>query len=229
MSKSYISFINKLKSFYKFKYFDEKINKHNNIILRHDIDYELDYALNIAKLNNKLRIKSTFFVLLRSNFYNLLSPHSIDILKHINYLGAKIGLHYDETIYTKDFRKNFLKEIAILEKFLKHKINIISFHRPSIKLSNKNKKYFNFNHTYMGKFTKNIKYYSDSMKQFRFGNPLKSEEFKNKKSMQILLHPIWWQTQFEIDHNKKFSDLFSHKKEFIKFALINDSKIFQKK
>ena len=229
MSKSYLNFINKLKRFYKFKYFDEKINNHNNIILRHDVDYDLDYALNIAKLNSKLRIKSTFFVLLRSNFYNLLSDRSINILKQIYCLGAKIGLHYDETIYTKNFRKNFLKEIEILENFLNKKINIISFHRPSIKLLNKNKKYFNFNHAYMSKFTKNIKYYSDSMNQFRFGNPLKSEEFKSKKSMQILLHPIWWQTQFEIDDNKKFSDLFSHKKEFIKFALINDSKIFQKK
>ena len=226
MSKSYLNFINKLKKFYNFKYFDEKINNNNNIILRHDVDYDLDYALNIAKLNNKLRIKSTFFVLLRSNFYNLISPHSINILKHINNLGAKIGLHYNESIYKENFRKNFLKEIEILENFLNKKVNIISFHRSSIKLLNKKKKYFNFNHTYMSKFTKNIKYYSDSMNQFRFGNPLKSEEFKSKKSMQILLHPIWWQDNFKSNSDLKFNKYFNKTYEDRKYFMSLDSKIY---
>ena len=141
MTKSYINFINKFKKKYKFKFFDEKINKFGNILLRHDVDYDTSYALDLAKINNKLNIKSTFFFLLRSEFYNLISKKNILILNSIEKLGAKIGLHFNEPIYDKAIKNNFLKEIKILQQYLKNKINIISFHRPVKNLINYNKKY----------------------------------------------------------------------------------------
>src|SRR5690348_8315965 len=40
------------------------------IILRHDVDYSLRIALNLARVNAALGIRGTFFVLLRSQIYN---------------------------------------------------------------------------------------------------------------------------------------------------------------
>lgn len=43
------------------------------VILRHDVDTDLRKALEMAKLECQYGIKSTYFVLLTSNFYNLYS------------------------------------------------------------------------------------------------------------------------------------------------------------
>ena len=37
-----------------------------------------------------------------------------------------------------------------------------------------------------------IKYISDSRAEFTYGHPFESDEFKNKKSIQLLIHPAWW-------------------------------------
>ena len=64
-------------------FFNEKIKNKFNIILRHDIDFDVDYALKMAKMENKLNIKSTyFFFLLKSNFYNILNPNIEKNKKH---------------------------------------------------------------------------------------------------------------------------------------------------
>lgn len=227
MSQSYVNFINKFKIKYKFKFFDEKINKSGDILLRHDVDYDTDYALYLAKINNKLGIKSTFFFLLRSEFYNLISKKNILILNSIEKLGAKIGLHFNESIYNKAIKNNFLKEIKILQQYLKNKINIISFHRPVKNLINFNKKYYGFNHTYMNKFSKEIIYFSDSQNKFRFGNPVNSLEYKDNMSMQILLHPIWWKFDFNKNSNYKFKKYLNNYSIKLKKELSENSKIFK--
>ena len=227
MSKSYLNFIKKFKEKYKFKFFDEKINKFGNILLRHDVDYDISYAHYIAKINNKLNIKSTFFFLLRSDFYNLISSNSIATLNSIEKLGGKIGLHFDEPLYNNQIKKNLINEITILENFLRNKIKIISFHRPAKKIVNLKSKYYGFNHTYMHKFTKKIIYFSDSLNKFRFGNPLHSKEFKNNESMQILLHPIWWKFNFNFSAKYKFKKYLYNSLKNKEKNLAKNSKIFK--
>lgn len=45
-------------------------------ILRHDIDNSPEKALQLAKLEKKLSVRSTYFVLLTSDFYNVFSKHT---------------------------------------------------------------------------------------------------------------------------------------------------------
>ena len=61
-------------SFLTFSEFSKSKKQNNVILLRHDIDYSIDKAFEMAKIESKLGIKSTYFVLLRSSFYN---PYSI--------------------------------------------------------------------------------------------------------------------------------------------------------
>ena len=44
------------------------------LLLRHDVDFSVDYAHAIAKKEFDRAVKSTFFIMLTSNMYNLLSP-----------------------------------------------------------------------------------------------------------------------------------------------------------
>ena len=62
MINEYKNFLLRLKkNGYIFKFFHQKILKKGHILLRHDIDFDTKYALNIAKIEKKLNIKSTFF------------------------------------------------------------------------------------------------------------------------------------------------------------------------
>jgi hypothetical protein len=225
MFKDYVVFLNRIKKKYKFKYFNEKISKYNNIILRHDVDYHIDYALQIANLEKKLKIKSTYFFLLRSDFYNLLSHESVKKINLIKKLGHQVSIHFDSKIYKKDVKKNFINEKKLFQDIFKTKVKAISFHRPQPKYLYSKKTFFGTAHSYQKKYMKNIKYFADSQNTFLHGNPLDSEEFRNNKSMQILIHPIWWFGNLK-KNKKKFQFLLKDKRKLLIQNLKQDSKIF---
>jgi hypothetical protein len=101
-------------------------------------------------------------------------------------------LHFDPTIYTNK-EKGLKLEIDIFQNLFNEKIKIISLHRPSSNLlGSKNLDTLSFPNTYEDRFFKDISYFSDSRGQFKFGNPLNSNDFKNSQNMQLLIHPIWW-------------------------------------
>ena len=94
-----------------------------------------------------------------------------------------------------------------------------------------NKKIIGLNHTYQDLFKKKITYFADSRNIFRYGNPLKSIEFKNKLSLQLLLHPIWWQNKFNKDINWKIKKFITRKNYDLKLNLkknLNKSKLNSK-
>ncbi|MDG1142484.1 MAG: hypothetical protein P8N24_04590, partial [Hellea sp.] len=64
-------------------------------ILRHDIDVNVNFALKMAQLEYDLGIRSTYFLMFRSPFYNLSSRYSQDCVEKIIDLGHEISLHYD--------------------------------------------------------------------------------------------------------------------------------------
>lgn len=68
-------------------------------ILRHDIDTSLEQAVKLAELEAREGVRSTWFVLLRTDFYNAASKTGREALRHIRALGHEIGLHFDEASY----------------------------------------------------------------------------------------------------------------------------------
>ena len=215
MLNNYLVFLKLLRRKYKFKFFNEKIFKYGDIILRHDVDYHIDYALELAKIEKKLNIKSTYFFLLRSDFYNLFSFESTNKINIIKKLGHKISLHFDDAIYNKDLKINFFKKKKFFEKMMNVKIDTISFHRPLKKYIQSNKRVFGISHTYQSKYMKKIKYFSDSRNNFSYGNPLSTLEYKKNISMQILIHPIWWVSKFDQNSKIKFKKLVQDKQSVL--------------
>lgn len=226
MLNNYFVFLKLLRKKYKFKFFNEKIFKYKDIILRHDVDYHIDYALELAKIEKKLNIKSTYFFLLRSDFYNLFSFESINKINIIKKLGHKISLHFDDAIYNKNLKINFLREKKFFEKMMNVKIDIISFHRPLKKYIQSNKRVFGISHTYQSKYMKKIKYFSDSRNKFSYGNPLSTLEYKKNISMQILIHPIWWVSKFDQNSKIKFKKLLQDKQSVLIKNLKLNSQIY---
>lgn len=69
-------------------------------ILRHDVDTSIDKALQLATLEYQEDVKSTYFFLLNTDFYNIASQSSIEKIQRIHDMNHEIGLHFDETKYT---------------------------------------------------------------------------------------------------------------------------------
>ena len=192
--EKYKSFIEKFhEKGYRSIFFEElNANKNNQLIIRHDIDLDIDLALDMAKIENSIGSKSTYFFLMRSESYNLISAENLEKVKLIKDLGHKISIHFDLMLY-KDVHEGLKNEIEIFYTFFNEEIDIISIHRPNADFLNSPENFFNIKTSYEAGFTKeNISYYAYSGGSFRFGNPVESLDFRENKNIQLLTHPVWW-------------------------------------
>ena len=152
--KHYEEICNKIaKSQYKVCFFNSWSSDFKNIlILRHDVDQSLEQSIKIATIENNYNIKSTFFLWLRSPFYNIFEKKYSDIIYKISNLGHQIGLHFDENVYTieneKNINKFIEKEINLVNTYFNINIYAISMHRPSKWLLNNDVKLDKYINTY---------------------------------------------------------------------------------
>ena len=77
---------------YAFAFFDHE-PRPGELLLRHDVDLSLDAALEMAELESELEIGATYFLMTRSEFYNLASPAGEAALARLRELGHRVGLH----------------------------------------------------------------------------------------------------------------------------------------
>ena len=185
---------------YEFKLFDELESSYGTLVLRHDIDFDVELAYECAKIENELGIKSTYFFLLRSEFYNLFEIRTFELVRLIKGLGHEISIHFDPTLY-EDFNVGLSTESSFFNHLFNVNIKIISLHRPNDFFLKYNLPISGISHTYQDAFFKDVKYFADSTGIWRFGNPLNSEEFNSKKSIHLLIHPIWWMVDGETNYD----------------------------
>lgn len=195
----YKEFISHLREIYQFTTFQE--GKKNTraarplVIMRHDIDMDLEAAVRISLLEKELGIHSTYFFLIRCPLYNVFSGDGSDYVKRILGNGHHFGLHFDCALYqdisSANINRYILKEAQLLEQFFENPIEAISFHRPG-PLELNGIELEKWPNSYEKIFLENFEYFSDSRGNWARGNPLQSEAFLRKKNLQILVHPIWW-------------------------------------
>ena len=168
-------------------------------ILRHDVDFSLERALELATLENQIGVKSTYFVLLSSDFYNIASLKNTRIIKKIKELGHDIGLHYDEAKYENNpacathMEENIYSEIKTMESILGIDICSVSMHRPSKNTLMANYDFGDIINSYSRTFFENFKYVSDSRCFWREDvfEIIKSNKYAR---IHILTHPFWYHT-----------------------------------
>lgn len=225
--------------FYKSKIIDfSEVNKQKKsfCLIRHDVEFSLKKALEIAYIDKSKEVKSSFFFQLNNNFYNLLSSENIQIVKKIKNMGHNIGLHfYMSNIKQENFFKlieAFNIQILIFRKIF-GKIDRFSIHRPPewvLKL--KKNFYKNYINTYDKKYfeycEKNfnpikIKYFSDSNHNWTYGHPLDKH---NYSKVQILIHPDEWSKKGS-DHDQNIWSIIDEKKIDIIQTIKNEYKTFK--
>jgi len=188
--KKYESVLNNLK-LHDFNFStDWSKSDSNTIFLRHDIDFSLEDAHKIAVCEASLKVKSTFFFMLTSNMYNLMSKANKKIVNEIDEMGHKISLHFDPVAYSN--LNSFVDEKNCFESFFDTTVDIVSIHRPGIFLQNNNQDLFGIRHTYQDHYFNDMSYISDSGGKSVDDKIANYISQKNLHGLQLLLHPIWW-------------------------------------
>jgi len=165
------------------------------VVLRHDVDFSLEKALELAGLEYQERVTSTYFVLLSTNFYNIFSAESTRILKEMINLGHEIGLHFDESKYEinneSNLKRYVYREIEILSKGLNYDIKTVSMHRPSQWILDQGIEFENVINSYSRRFFNDFKYISDS-RMFWREDVIEIIESNKYDKLHILTHPFWY-------------------------------------
>lgn len=168
-----------------------------HLILRHDVDMSIAAALRMAEAEARLGLHAVYFVLLRTEFYNVWSGSGRADLKSISGLGHKIGLHLDASLYddTEEAIEGAAAvECGALEQVIGQSVGTISFHRPARKLRGRPGMLAGRRHAYEPEFFTGMGYCSDSRGGWHYGHPLDHPSVKENKALQLLTHPIWWQS-----------------------------------
>lgn len=170
-------------------------------ILRHDIDYSLEQAVKLAELEAEEGVRSTWFVLLRTDFYNVASKTGQEILRHILSLGHEIGLHFDEASYVPaigpdEVARHIIKECGLLSALLGTHVSSVSMHRPSHATLEADYAIPGIANSYGKTFFHDFKYLSDSHRRWR--EPAEEIIRSGKYDrFHILTHAFWYHEEDE--------------------------------
>jgi hypothetical protein len=224
------------KSDYKVTFFNESCSGCRELLLRHDVDLDLEKAYTMALLENKHGIRATYFIMVRSPFYNIFDRNNSDYVKGILNLGHQIGLHFDEAYYgsndAEDIAKNVDSEAALLKDCFDSDIFAVSFHRPSkLLLQSDIRLNANLINTYGRKYTEGFKYISDSRRMWKESCLCSLFEKNDSNSLysgiQALVHPVWW-TEEAVSTQDIMERFLLKKLEYLDSELEKNVRIYRK-
>lgn len=167
------------------------------IIIRHDIEFDIEKALVMAEIEHDLGVRATYLVQIGSKAYNAFSDDNIWRLNRIIELGHDVGLHYRQQGIERESR-NISNQLDVLQKMIPEASRIVACHRPQ--------KGTPF-HEYSGDFENcyseplffltdepyraKTRYITDSKWKWNNGEPI-YETFKKLPRIQFLVHPFQW-------------------------------------
>ncbi len=190
------------------------------IISRHDVEYSVDRAHALSRVEESMDFTSNYFFQWTNNSYNILSRRNMDMIKDMHERGHNIGLHFALNGLTdmEMIKKQIVQEMNILSEMFGFAIDQFSIHRPSkdvlranIKLPGIINAYQDDFFTFAEKVTEearlSVKYMSDANHIWRYGYPDAANITEHDK-VQILTHPFAW--------TKKGYDNFGNYKTLIR-------------
>ena len=182
----------------------DALSKDKFVIMRHDVEYSVERAYELARVESSMDFISTFFFQWTNNSYNILSRKNLDMIKDMHERGQHIGLHFALNGMTDmtEIRKRIKKEIDILSEMFGFQITEFSIHRPSKDVLRENIKldgiinayqddFFTFAEQVTPETPVKVKYLSDANHIWRYGYP-DEENITGYDKVQILTHPFAW-------------------------------------
>lgn len=164
-----------------------------HVILRHDIDFSLVAARAMAEQEAELGVRSAYFVLLRTEFYNPLSREGLGALARIASLGHAIGLHFDAALYDGTaLDAAAAREGDLLAQAVGHAVDLVSLHRPGSGHVGAAERVGGRLNAYGPRFMREMGYCSDSRGAWHHGHPLQHPAVAAGRALHLLVHPFWW-------------------------------------
>lgn len=206
---------------YSFSFFkDVNLYRDNTIILRHDVEFSVPIALEMAKIESQLGIQSSYFVQLHGDFYNALETNTFNQLKEIESLGHRIELHFDAHFW-QITEEEELEQFLLIDKetfanYFKIEPQVFSFHNNnSFTLSCSKDTYAGMINVYAEKYKKEIGYCADSTGYWRY--EILEDRLKEAKDsvLQLLIHDGMWQEKVLPPRRRVFKVIEDHA-EFMK-------------
>ena len=171
------------------------------IIIRHDIEFDISKAYQLALIEAAERVRSTYFVQIESDAYNAFSDSNREMLGEIISLGHTLGLHFRQREDERENMPAIARQLNELTEKIPGAKRIFSCHRP---------KKESFYHAYGVPDAINAynepffyrterpweaptRYITDS--KWRWNNIRDIEDFRDCKRIQFLTHPFQWSAQ----------------------------------
>ncbi len=206
------------------------------VLMRHDVEFDISRAFELAKIESGYGAKSTFFFQVLSSAYNPFSTVNKNIIREIKDLGHDVGLHFYVTHIDDgcidQLHEQLNTQKTLFEEGLDMDCNSFSYHRPpKWVLENRNDEICGMINAYGRSFfefspnPKEIIYLADSQHKWAYGHPL---DHLSYAKIQILTHPDEWTLNGDNDNKEFFSKIIKdHTKNFMK-TLDNETKHFNK-
>ena len=172
-----------------------------HVLWRHDVDISVHRGAALARMEAETGVRSTYFLQLRSTFYNLLEREVATLARGIIGLGHWAGLHFDLSFYGElapdDLVERLGEERRILEGLLEAPVKAFSFHNPSVgnALELRSDVMAGMANAYGEDLRARYRYVSDSSGHWRFDRLASVIEDETPPRLHVLTHPEWWQAQ----------------------------------
>ncbi len=158
---------------YRFAFFDATPTA-GDLLLRHDVDLSLEAALAMAELESELEAPATYFLMTRSEFYNLDAPSGGAAIDRLRHLGHRVGVHavYPDPAHDGRFNPVLAWHNPDEEYVTAPVAGLVNVMQPG---------FFDPEH-----------YRSDSNQRWRHGCPHEALAQREFEWLQLLVHPEIW-------------------------------------
>ncbi|KQY35284.1 hypothetical protein ASD21_10850 [Caulobacter sp. Root1455] len=171
------------------------------IALRHDVDFDLDYARRMGEIEAGLGVRSTYFVLMGCDFYAATDAQGRAAINAIVDMGHEVGLHWDSS-YIADAEAavdRVRRERDLLSAIAGKPVVSASQHVPT------DSAYFDIEslfevEAYSAAMRERFTYVADSSMRWRAKTPL--DLFAEGGDVQFNAHPVWWIAEGETADDK---------------------------
>lgn len=192
---------------------DEFVAERKDVIWRHDVEFEPDYALRMALIEHDEGVNATYFFQLHSPYYNVMEPHYRKVFHQIKDLGHCVGLHFDSAywgITSKDQLNVFIRlDKEYLEKNMGVEIDTFSFHNTTTFTQGcMDDRYGDLINVYSYFFKNNYSYCGDSLGYWRFDRLEDVLNDENVRHLQVLTHDANWNDEV-LSPRKRFAKVMN--------------------
>ena len=166
---------------------------------RHDVDFCPCLALQMARVDHAMGIRSTFYYLVSSEYYNVFEFSTAEIIKEVASMGHRIGLHFSPNPNLpgtlESLENQLMDQALVLKNAIQLSVSSFSIHNPTTFHS----EYFDksvhsrLRNASSSLLRKTYSYCSDSNGYWRYKSLESLIRNPDITRLYVLTHPIWWQ------------------------------------